>query len=450
MKQPDPFQHELRARVASQKAHNFPIIVAAPPGSGKTFAAIHAARGIGCSLIMAPSRGVANHFAKECELEGEEFRLALSKNDLPADPSHPWDGILITTKHAVFAAFQQSFGRTEAGHYRLRDPDVRHGFIEVCRATTFDLLVIDEVHHFAGEETLHNAALRFLSSRAKSRVGMSGTPTTNRPEDMAVILRGLGLRASHPMAHPSVWAPKPGVLSARALSFFTEHCLIKGGAPKLEPFVVQHVRVTPRLDSFTRKRYNAAVQTASKTKNSNELMGSFQTLIQIAIDQKMETVQTMIDDCNDEPIIVVSPFCEPLERLAGPKSVLYTGRISPKEREANLNSFIHGDASRFLLSLKAGAEGLDGLQHRASRMIIIAPPWTAAALSQTIARLHRRGQKHIVQVSLMICTGTIDESLIALIESKQRGMDALLAGSSEDDVAWRFGRGLRASIRPIS
>lgn len=445
MKHADPFQRELRARVAAPHADRFPLIVAAPPGSGKTFAAIHASRGQARTLLLAPSRGVAHHFAAECDAEGEAYVLAQEKAELPAT----WDGILVATKHAVFAAFQQSFGRTQAGHHRLRPEGDRHAFIQFLRATTLDLLVVDEVHHFSGAETLHNAALRFLSSRSRIRVGMSGTPVTNRPEDMATVLRGLGLPGSHPMADPFVWAPRPGVLSAKTLTFFSKHCLIRGAAPALVPADVEHVRVSPHLDAAARRRYNDAVGTAKKTKQSSELMAAFQTLLRIAVDAKLETAAAMLASTR-EPVVVVSPLCEPLTQLSGPKSVLYTGQISPKKRQEHLERFLRGEADVFLLSLKAGSEGLDGLQTRACRMFILAPPWTHAALTQTIARLQRRGQTRPVRVSLLIVTATIDDALLGLISSKKRGMEALLAEShTSEEVAWRVGRGLRAALTEL-
>ena len=67
-----------------------------------------------------------------------------------------------------------------------------------------------------GAETRDDAALRFVSARATSaRMGMGGTPATDRRKGTAHGLHGLGLPATHPMALSTpCGAPPPGVRCA--------------------------------------------------------------------------------------------------------------------------------------------------------------------------------------------------------------------------------------------
>jgi len=76
----------------------------------------------------------------------------------------------------------------------------------------------------------------------------------------------------------------------------------------------------------------------------------------------------------------------------------------------------------FLISLKAGGLGLNLTS--ADYVFITDPWWNPAAEMQALSRAHRTGQERSVFVYRFISTGTLEEKIIKLQESKSK-----LAGS---------------------
>jgi len=75
----------------------------------------------------------------------------------------------------------------------------------------------------------------------------------------------------------------------------------------------------------------------------------------------------------------------------------------------------------FLISLKAGGTGLN--LTGADVVVHFDPWWNPAAEAQATDRAHRIGQSRVVTSYKLICTGTVEEKVLQLQESKR----ALLA-----------------------
>ncbi|AOS43234.1 hypothetical protein Verru16b_00277 [Lacunisphaera limnophila] len=98
------------------------------------------------------------------------------------------------------------------------------------------------------------------------------------------------------------------------------------------------------------------------------------------------------------------------------------GSLTPKARQAAVDRF-QNDASVpvFLISLKAGGTGLN--LTGADIVVHFDPWWNPAAEAQATDRAHRIGQSRVVTSYKLICTGTVEEKVVALQDAKR----ALLA-----------------------
>src|SRR6185503_14286091 len=83
----------------------------------------------------------------------------------------------------------------------------------------------------------------------------------------------------------------------------------------------------------------------------------------------------------------------------------------------------------FVLSVKAGGTGLN--LTAASHVIHFDRWWNPAVEDQATDRAFRIGQKRNVLVHKLVCRGTIEEKIDALIESKQGLSRDLLSGGAE-------------------
>jgi len=108
-----------------------------------------------------------------------------------------------------------------------------------------------------------------------------------------------------------------------------------------------------------------------------------------------------------------------LERQFGQETLLLYGNTSKAQREAMVDRFQHDpDAPRlFILSLKAGGVGLN--LTRANHVFHFDRWWNPAVENQATDRVFRIGQTQAVQVHKFVCTGTLEERIHEMIESKQ-------------------------------
>jgi SNF2 family DNA or RNA helicase len=128
--------------------------------------------------------------------------------------------------------------------------------------------------------------------------------------------------------------------------------------------------------------------------------------------------------------------------LAG--GLLYLDGSTPRTaRERIVDAFqAPGDDPRVLvMSLRAGGLGLN--LTNASHVFHFDRWWNPAVEDQASDRAHRIGQTRVVQVHRLVCAGTIEERIDALVEGKRdlatrivdRGVEAALADLGDDELA---------------
>jgi SNF2 family DNA or RNA helicase len=114
------------------------------------------------------------------------------------------------------------------------------------------------------------------------------------------------------------------------------------------------------------------------------------------------------------------------------QDVLYLHGGTPKARRDEMVArFQSGEGpSIFMLSLKAGGTGLT--LTAANHVVHLDRWWNPAVENQATDRAFRIGQKRNVQVHKFICTGTLEEKIDDMIESKR----ALAEMAVSDGEGW--------------
>ncbi|MEE9616854.1 MAG: DEAD/DEAH box helicase [Anaerolineae bacterium] len=102
--------------------------------------------------------------------------------------------------------------------------------------------------------------------------------------------------------------------------------------------------------------------------------------------------------------------------------VKLTGDVPSKKRGALIEQFFEDPQCKVFLSTDAGGVGLN-LQ-AASMVVNLDLPWNPAVLAQRIARAHRHGQAHTVNVVNLIAKGTIEERMLDTLAAKRAVFDA--------------------------
>ncbi|NDE32796.1 MAG: DEAD/DEAH box helicase, partial [Betaproteobacteria bacterium] len=132
----------------------------------------------------------------------------------------------------------------------------------------------------------------------------------------------------------------------------------------------------------------------------------------------IEMLQTLIDE--GRRVLVFSQFTEMLSLISQSleslqiRHLLLTGKTN--NRADIVEAFNRGEASVFLISLKAGGVGLN--LTTADTVIMYEPWWNPAAEQQAIDRAHRIGQTQPVTVFRLIAEHSVEEKILALQDRK--------------------------------
>jgi SNF2 family DNA or RNA helicase len=317
------------------------------------------------------------------------------------------------------------------------------------RRQTWDVVVLDEAQRVKNPDSDTNRACQRLPRRRTW--ALTGTPLENSIEELAAVLELV-------RGGPDDSAP-PGLLDGTALRARQREVQLRrrraAVLPELPPKTV--TRVPLALTGRQRESYERAEREG--------IVGLRERGDAVRVENVLELIIRLKQICNVCPISGRSAKLEDLaERLAtlqaeghraliftqfvdqrhGARAIarrlqalrplLYTGDLSPAEREAVVTRFReHPEHTALILSLRTGAEGLN-LQ-AASYVVHFDRWWNPARERQAEGRSHRLGQTRPVHVYTYICENTIEERIDAALQNKQRLFDEVVDGVSLDLTA---------------
>jgi SNF2 family DNA or RNA helicase len=150
-------------------------------------------------------------------------------------------------------------------------------------------------------------------------------------------------------------------------------------------------------------------------------------------DATMELLGTIIEA--GHKVVVFSFFKESLYRIkaAGQdwRPQLFTGELTPRERDAAKQRFAYDDSCRLFLSSDAGGIGLD--LPEASYLVNYNLPWSAGKFDQRQARIIRLSSEWAaVTLTTVLMDGSIEERMHAMLTAKRAIADAIVDGRGID------------------
>jgi SNF2 family DNA or RNA helicase len=151
---------------------------------------------------------------------------------------------------------------------------------------------------------------------------------------------------------------------------------------------------------------------------------------------KLDRLEELLDEIleNREKAIIFTQFAtfgnllqHHLQDRFSMRVPFLSGSVAMAHREEMISEFQSLDGpSVFVLSLKAGGTGLN--LTAANHVIHYDRWWNSAVEAQATDRAFRIGQRKDVVVSKMICEGTLEERIDAIIESKRALAETLISG----------------------
>lgn len=343
-------------------------------------------------------------------------------------------------------------------------------------------LVLDEAQFVKNPQTLAARAVRQLSG---VRVALTGTPVENHVGDLWSLIDFLN----------------PGWLGTQAefKRRFARPIQVEGDKEALErlrrltsPLILRRLKTDPGLlpelpEKIELKAlcpltpeqatlYQAAVDEALDSIASSEgiqrkgmVLALLSRLKQIcnhpaqflgdgsALDGrsgKLTRLQELLGEILErgERTLIFTQFAEMgkmlenyLQRWQGRPVLFLHGGVPPRTRTRLVDEFQATDGPPLMiLSLKAGGTGLN--LTAASHVIHYDRWWNPAVENQATDRAYRLGQKRAVLVHKLVCQGTVEEQIDAILESKQ-SLARTIVGSGEEWLSEMSTLQLRELVR---
>jgi superfamily II DNA or RNA helicase len=156
---------------------------------------------------------------------------------------------------------------------------------------------------------------------------------------------------------------------------------------------------------------------------------------QVKSSAKLDLLMTLLPEMVEEgrKVLLFSQFVSMLniiESRLKKQKITYTKLTGQtRKREEAIDAFQEGDASVFLISLKAGGTGLN--LTAADTVIHYDPWWNPAVEDQATDRAYRIGQDKPVFVYKLLTENTVEERILALQSKKKALADGLYAETKD-------------------
>jgi SNF2 family DNA or RNA helicase len=346
--------------------------------------------------------------------------------------------------------------------------------VEQLRELRWQRVVLDEAQHVKNAATAQSRAVRSIPAR--HRLALTGTPVENRLEELRSILD---------FANPKMLGSAQAFRARFAVPIEREHD--ESAAARLRtataPFVLRRVKTDPNVISDLPDKFEMTVR-ANLTAEQAAL---YQAVVEDMLRQIDESegmsrkgavlaALTRLKQVCNHPAHFLGDGSAVLRRGAhrsgklglvedvlesvladGEKALLFTqfrefgdliapylserfgvrvpflhGGVPKSARDKMVTQFAEADgAPLMLLSLKAGGTGLN--LTAANHVVHLDRWWNPAVENQATDRAFRIGQRRDVQVRKLVCVGTVEERIDAMLTSKQQLAD-LVVGTGENWV----------------
>ncbi|MBN2327204.1 MAG: DEAD/DEAH box helicase [Candidatus Omnitrophica bacterium] len=354
--------------------------------------------------------------------------------------------------------------------YKIIHYDVIHRDKDIINEWKPDLIILDEAQRIKNWKTRRAQSVKRLES--EFAFVLTGTPLENRLEELHSIVEfvdnshlGALFRFLDAHQHVDEAGKVIGYKNLSAISQTLKPILIRRTKnevlKELPKRIDKHffVSMTEKQMEYHEENRKIVAQIVAKWRRFRFLSEQDQRRLMIALQNmrmacdstflldsesdhgvKADEAVQLLEEVLEDPQAKVVLFSQwigmhqlIIERLEAMKRryAFFHGSLSSQERGRIIQSFQEDPDNRIFLSTDSGGVGLN-LQN-SSVIVNMDQPWNPAVLEQRIGRVHRMGQKRLVQVYHFVAQGTIEHSMLDVLAFKKSVFAGVLDGG-EDEV----------------
>ena len=333
--------------------------------------------------------------------------------------------------------------------------DILWDWVDELRKLKPKILITDECHYYKSNKAQRTKAVKKLAKGIPYVIALSGTPILNRPIEIYNALRlidqdlfpsyryfvqrfcdyhfnGFGWDANG----SSNIEELNKLLTSSVMIRRLKKDVLQDLPEKIYSFVPIELGNKSEYDEAERDfikfiRREKGESAALRASNAESLV-RIGELKRLAVKGKFLPVQAWIENFLevDGKLVVFAEHKFVIDELMhqfGDVAVKIDGSCSITQRQKAVDMFQTEDAIRLFIG-NIQAAGIGITLTAASNVAFVELPWTPGALVQAADRCHRIGQKECVNVHYLLATGTIEEKIAHLLDTKKMIVDAVLDG----------------------
>lgn len=330
-------------------------------------------------------------------------------------------------------------------------------WLEYLQALSPQVLLLDEAHFIKSLTAKRTKAVIKLAKTIPHIIGISGTPLTNRPNELWTIIHLIRpdiftslwtyrWRYCKPVRMPWGWQYK-GASNLKELHRKLKTLMMIRNLKKdvlkelpektrqIIPLEIDSTEYDEVLNNFIRWLTKKSADKVVKAKRAERLV-QMGYLKRLAAELKMDKVLDWIDNFleeSDGKIVLGAIHKKIITQLHSKYkniSVVVDGSVTGKKRKIAIQTFQKNKRIRiFIGSIQAAGVGIT--LTAASTLALIEMPWMPSEVTQFEDRIHRIGQKKAAMIYYLIAKGTLEEDLCKILQKKQTILSATLDGKKE-------------------
>ena len=293
------------------------------------------------------------------------------------------------------------------------------------------MLVIDEAHYIKNPDAQRTQNIRRLEDESERILMMTGTPLENRVDEMCQLIEFLRPDMVEEVRKHAFMSNVPEFRELLAPVYLRRQR--DQVLEELPP--IEEKQEWCEMTTVDREAYRSAV--ADRDFNDMRrvsFMGS-----DVGASAKVTRLLEICRDAMEDgrKIVIFSFFRETIDKvqaLLGEQCVgSITGSTEVSQRQIVIDRLSNAKpGSALVCQIQAGGTGLN--IQAASVVIFCEPQIKPSLTNQAISRVYRMGQVRNVLVYHLLCENTVDESMVQMLERKQKEFDAYADESAIADA----------------
>lgn len=314
-------------------------------------------------------------------------------------------------------------------------------------------IIVDEIHKAKNGNCQQGKALRGLN--AKYKIGLTGTPITNKAEDLWNILAWLEIESRsywkfrREFCIEDRWGNVIRYRNLASLNLELNTVMLRRKKEDVidlpeKIYLPEYVELSKAEQKLYRDTEAGILKIADELVDTSNILAEITRLRQITAglytpasdNAKLKRLREMLEDeiLPAGGKVLVFSFWEEVAKLyreafSDYNPAFISGSVSVADRQREVDRF-QNEASCQIIIGTIGAMGTGLTLNKATHVIFLDKAWTAANNLQAEDRAHRIGTEHSVNIISMIAKNTIDERVEKRLEENADLFERVVEGTA--------------------